>query len=470
MLSMVGGHLESDGVTIAAMRRLELHHWILLAMVLGAGVGIPLERLGASGAITPELVRSVAQVGKEIGDVFLSLLKMLVVPLIFSSLVSGVTNLGGGSGDLGRLGGATFGYYLLTSLLGITTGIAVVNLVQPGKGADLLTLEKTAEGEVQPDVVSEGGGSIGEILWRQLTGMIPENPAQALAEGDMLPIIFFAIVFAVFLNRAGEAGKRLSSAFDDLFQVMMKMTLFVIRLAPVGVFGFMLYAAAGKGLDAFVALGWYALTVFLALVIHAHVTLPLLLWVLGRRSPWAYVKALTPALLTAFSTASSNATLPLTMTAVEDRAGIDHRVSSFVLPLGATVNMDGTALYEAVAVLFIAQVYGSDLSLGQQVVVALTALLASVGAAGIPHAGTVMMVVVLEAVGLPLSGVGLILAVDRILDMCRTAVNVWSDATASAVIARLVGDDGGDAAPAPGTPEAGPIDDRLAWSPGAGEQ
>lgn len=428
------------------MRRLELHHWILIAMILGAAIGLPANVLAGRGAIDPAVVRGLATFGDEIGGLFLALLKMLVVPLVFSSLVSGVTSLGG-TDRLGRLGLRTVAWYLTTSLLAITTGLVMVNLLRPGVGADLFVLEAGAEGETVPDVV-DGDGSLGAILWRQLTGMIPTNPVEALAEGDMLPVIFFAIVFAVFLNLSGDAGKRLAAVFEDLFAVMMKMTSFVIALAPVGVFGFMLYAAAGRGLDAFVALGWYALTVFLALVVHSHVTLPVLLWTVGGRSPLAFAKAMSPALLTAFSTASSNATLPLTLRSIEDRAGVDNRISSFVLPLGATINMDGTALYEAVAVLFIAQVYGAELGLGQQIVVAMTALLASVGAAGIPHAGTVMMVVVLQAVGLPLEGVGLILAVDRILDMCRTAVNVWSDAGAAAVVARFEPELAGEPAPA----------------------
>jgi Na+/H+-dicarboxylate symporter len=218
----------------------------------------------------------------------------------------------------------------------------------------------------------------------------------------------------------------------------MRLTLAVVALAPIGVFGFMLSAAAGHGLAAFEALGLYALTVFAGLLLHAGVTLPTIVWVFAKRSPLQHVKTMTPALLTAFSTASSNGTLPLTMKCVEE-AGVPNEVSSFVLPLGATINMDGTALYEAVAVLFIAQVYGMDLSLGQQAVVALTALLASVGAAGIPHAGTVMMVVVLSAVGLPTTAVGLILAVDRILDMCRTTVNVYSDTVAAVVVTRMAG-------------------------------
>ena len=255
----------------------------------------------------------------------------------------------------------------------------------------------------------------------------------------MLGVIFFAVMFGAFVVIVGgEMGALLTKFFSAFFEVMMRMTMFIIRFAPVGVLGYMLYASAGKGLDAFVALGWYALTVAIGLSVHAFVTLPLILMLLARRSPGEYFKAVSPALLTAFSTASSNGTLPLTINCVEQRAGVNNRISSFVLPLGATINMDGTALYEAVAVLFIAQVTpGVDLSLAQQAIVAFTALIASVGAAGIPHAGTVMMVIVLRAVGLPLEGVGLILAVDRVLDMYRTSINVWSDTTACAVMARF---------------------------------
>jgi Na+/H+-dicarboxylate symporter len=268
--------------------------------------------------------------------------------------------------------------------------------------------------------------------------LIPKNPFAAATQGDMLPVIFFALLIGVFISVAehNEGSKDASVVrrfFSGLFDVMMQMTLFVVKFAPIGVFGFTLYAAAGKGPAAFQVLGWYVLTVFIALVIHATITLPLILKLRTGRSPIAYARTLITALITAFSTASSNGTLPLTMENVE-RAGVRPQVTSFVLPLGATINMDGTALYEAVAVLFIAQVYGIDLSLTQQALVAFTALLASIGAAGIPHAGMVMMVVVLNAVGLPTSAVALILAVDRILDMCRTTVNVWSDSIAAAVV------------------------------------
>jgi Na+/H+-dicarboxylate symporter len=224
----------------------------------------------------------------------------------------------------------------------------------------------------------------------------------------------------------------------------MRLTMAIIRLAPIGVLAFMLFATATQGWGIFGGLAWYMLTVFLALVIHAAIVLPLIVKFVARRNPWEFAQAMSPALMTAFSTASSNATLPLTITSAEQRAGISNRVSSFVLPLGATVNMDGTALYEAVAVLFISQAYAAadpnfSLTFGQQVLVAITALLASVGAAGIPHAGLVMMAIVLQAVGLPLDAQGIIIAVDRVLDMCRTTVNVWSDACGCAVVARLEG-------------------------------
>lgn len=418
---------------MAVLKRLKLHHWILIAMVLGAGVGLPLNIAGEQGRVDPELVHDVAAVGEQIGGLFLRLLKMVVVPLIFTSLVTGVTGIGDPR-KLGSLGLKTFGYYLLTSALAIAVGIVLVNIIRPGVGIELEALQ----GEGTPAVVADSERSLGVILWNQLTNMIPTNPVHSMAEGDMLPVIFFALMFGLFVTLAGGVHqRRLTELFESAFAVMMKMTMFIILLAPFGVFGFMLYAAAGSGLSAFVALGQYMITVAVGLGIHMFVTLPLLLVVLARRSPLEFLEAMSPALLTAFSTASSNATLPLTMQNVEERAGISNEVSSFVLPLGATVNMDGTALYEAVAVLFIAQAYGADLTLAQQVVVAVTALFASIGAAGIPHAGTVMMVVVLDAVGLPVEAVGLILAVDRVLDMCRTTVNVWSDATAAAVIARF---------------------------------
>ncbi|MBW1874599.1 MAG: dicarboxylate/amino acid:cation symporter, partial [Deltaproteobacteria bacterium] len=416
------------------MKRLQLHHWILIAMALGAVLGLSLNWAGGQGMVDAEIVGNVAIVGKEMGDLFLRLLQMLVVPLIISSLVTGVTSMGD-LRTLGSIGGRAIAFYLTTSFLAIVTGIVVVNLIRPGDGAELALLE---EGAASGALLAEEPRSIGIVLWEQLESLIPKNPLAAATEGDMLPVIFFSLLIGVFIGLAEhrEGSKDASVVrrfFSGLFDVMMQMTLFVVKFAPIGVFGFTLYAAAGKGPAAFQVLGWYVLTVFIALLIHATVTLPMILKLGTGRSPIAYARKLTTALVTAFSTASSNGTLPLTMQEVEG-AGVKPEVTSFVLPLGATINMDGTALYEAVAVLFIAQVYGIDLTIAQQGLIAVTALLASIGAAGIPHAGMVMMVVVLNAVGLPTSAVALILAVDRILDMLRTTVNVWSDSVAAAVV------------------------------------
>ena len=402
-------------------------------MGLGAALGLGLNWAGVQGLVDVENVGKVASVGKAIGDLFLRLLQMLVVPLIVSSLITGVTGMGD-LRTLGSIGGRAIGFYLTTSFLAILTGIFVVNVIKPGEGAELALLE---EGAVE-GLVAEAPGGIGIVLWEQLESLIPKNPLASAAEGDMLPVIFFSLMLGVFIgiaeHREGSANASVVARFfSGLFDVMMQMTLFVVKFAPVGVFGFTLYAAAGKGPAAFKVLGWYVLAVFIALLIHATMTLPTILRFTTGRSPIAYMRTMTTALVTAFSTASSNGTLPLTMQSVED-AGVRPQVTSFVLPLGATINMDGTALYEAVAVLFIAQVYGVDLTIAQQGLVALTALLASIGAAGIPHAGMVMMVVVLNAVGLPTSAVALILAVDRILDMLRTTVNVWSDSIAAAVV------------------------------------
>lgn len=420
--------------------KLKLHYQILIAMIFGAGVGLPLNYLAYRGDIDVSIPLTVAMYGKGVGDVFLRLLSMIVAPLIVTSLISGVTCTGNAKG-LGRLGGRTMLYYLATSMIAIITGMLVFNMISPGEGANLSILEQGAEAlSTAPHMTEQ---TLGQTMWNQLFVLIPGNPFHALVDPgnrSILGVIFFSIMFGVFINASGTQTREfLTKFFDGAYEVMMKMTMFIIRFAPIGVLGFMLYASAGKGIDVFRALGWYVLTVALALSIHAFITLPLILVFVAKRSPWAYFQAMSPALLTAFSTASSNGSLPLTLTCVEKRAGISNRISSFVLPLGATINMDGTALYEAVAVLFIAQVTGHDLAFGQQVVVAITALLASIGAAGIPHAGTVMMVVVLSAVGLPISAVGLILAVDRILDMYRTSTNVWSDSTACAVMDRFEG-------------------------------
>lgn len=371
--------------------------------------------------------RTLTAAAKYGGDLFLRLLKMITVPLIVTSLITGVAGLDNTS-RFGTMFGRTLAYYGITSILAITTGLIIVNIVRPGIGAEL-------PGGTEA-VLHGGDQSLIGILLGLVDNMIPTNPIQSLASSSFLSIITFSIIFAVFIVRTGgETARVLKDFFQSAFEVMMRLTMAIISLAPYGVFCFMVYATASQGLAIFGTLAWYMLAVFLALLVHATVTLPLIVKFVAKRSPIEFARAMSPALMTAFSTASSNGTLPLTMTCVEDRAKVSNKVSSFVLPLGATVNMDGTALYEAVAVLFIAQAYRGDLALAEQVVVAVTALLASVGAAGIPHAGLVMMAIVLQAVNLPLEAQGIIIAVDRVLDMCRTSVNVWSDSCGCAIIA-----------------------------------
>lgn len=377
--------------------------------------------------------RQVAVAAKLTGDLFLRLLQMITVPLIVTSLVTGVAGLGD-TRRFGSMFGKTLLYYVGTSLLAISTGLLLVNVIRPGHGALL-------PGGGEPLVGGEE--SLAGIFRGLIEQMIPANPVESLAGGEFLSIITFSILLGVvIIYTGGEAADTLRRFFDAGFKVMMRMTLAIIRLAPIGVLAFMLFATATQGLDIFKSLVWYLLTVLLALLFHATVVLPLILKFVAKRSPWEYAQAMSPALMTAFSTASSNGTLPLTITCAEERAGISNEVSSFILPLGATINMDGTALYEAVAVLFIAQAYAFadptfTLTFSQQLLVAVTALLASIGAAGIPYAGLVMMAIVLQAVGLPLDAQGIIIAVDRVLDMCRTSVNVWSDSCGCAVLSRF---------------------------------
>ncbi len=409
----------------APMKRIKLHWQILIALLLAVGVGAV---LGEKALLFEPL-----------GTLFLNALNMIIVPLVVTSIVSGVANIGGAE-NIGRVGLRTLCYYLTTSLLAILAGLALVNLIGPGVGADLGLKAPTEDlaRTMQEHYSGSPWATILDIVLR----MVPTNPVRAMVEGEMLQIILFCILFGYFITRVPDPhSAQMKGLFEAGFRIMMKLTHFIILFAPIGVFGLVAKLVATSGVGVFLGLGVYAITVVAGLLIHACVTLPVLLVLVGRGvSPVKHLKAMAAALLTAFSTSSSSATLPLTMECVEKNAGVSNKISSFVLPLGATINMDGTALYECVAAMFIAQAYGIDLSPGQQLIVVITALLVSIGAAGIPMAGLVMMVVVLKAVGLPLEGVGLILAVDRILDMCRTTVNVWSDACGAVVIARTEGE------------------------------
>jgi proton glutamate symport protein len=366
-----------------------------------------------------------------LGELFLRALKMLIIPLILSSIISSITNIGGSSG-LGRIGLKTVIYYLSTSIIAIITGLFLVNLFRPGIGADI-SMARDVEG------LAEGTPAFKDTIIR----IVPDNIFKSLAGGEMLPIIFFAILLGYFITVIpGKPRQQLTGLFSAFYEVMMKITLFVIRFTPLGIFGIVAKEIADQDnlVNLMTKMGFYMITVVAGLAIHAFITLPLLLRTVGRINPFKHFKNMTAALLTAFSTSSSGATLPLTMNAVENNSGVSKKISSFTLPLGATINMDGTALYECVAVIFIAQAYGHALTLSDQIIIVITALLASIGAAAIPMAGLVMITICLTAVNLPLQGVGLILAVDRILDMFRTSVNVWSDSCGAGIIARSEGE------------------------------
>ncbi len=362
-----------------------------------------------------------------IGTLFLNALKMVVIPLVVASMIVGVTSLGDVS-KLGKTSMKTIFFYLVTTSFSVIVGLILVNIIRPGEGIESF-------GAYVPDIVKS---SEGKTLINVITGLVPSNIFSAASEGKILPLIVFSLLFGGVLTAIGEKGKSVIAFFEGINAAMMKIVVLIIWFGPIGVFALIggIVAEQKGSLDQLISgLGWYSLTVILGLLVHATVTLPLILKAFGQKNPFRYFINMGQALATAFTTASSTATLPITMECAVKKNNIDSRASSFVLPLGATINMDGTALYEAVAALFIAQIYGVDLTLGNQIVIFLTATLASIGAAGIPHAGTVMMVIVLGAVGLPLEGLGLIWAIDWFLDRCRTTVNVWGDSCGAAVIA-----------------------------------
>ena len=399
------------------MKNLALYWQILIAFALSVLYGL----------FFSEHVHLVAWMG----DIFIKALKMIIIPLIFTSIISGIANVGSGD-NLGRLGFKTIAYYLSTSTAALFTGLVIVNIFKPGVGADLGFANQV-----------EGLGVAKESFGSTLMNIVPDNLFVAMVENQMLSIIFFAILMGFFITKTKEKSQKiLLGFFGSLFELIMKISLFVIRFTPYGIFGIVAKQIAENNDlgELFSRLGLFMLVVILALFIHAFIVLPIVLKTIGRVSPIKHFNAMRTPLITAFSTSSSNATLPLTMNAVKKNSGVSTKISSFTLPLGATVNMDGTALYELVAAMFIAQAYGIELTFTEQIIGVLTGLLASIGAAGIPMAGLVMISVVLSALGLPLEGVGLILAVDRLLDMFRTTVNVWSDSCGAVIIAKSEGE------------------------------
>ena len=396
------------------------HALILLALII-AGV--------LTGIVSGWLWGSAMHAVAWLGTLFLNALKMMIVPLVLAAVISGIGSLGDVR-NLGRIGGASLAYYVITTGIAVFIGLIMVNAIQPGAGLGLSIGESDLPGKIQG---KEAG--INDII----LSLFPPNLIASAADMQLLPLIIFGVLFGAALTTLGERGKPVIAFFDGVNDAMMKLVIWIMYFAPIGIFALVAARLGEAGGAAFArelqAVAWHVITVLSGLLVHFAVLLLILFFIAGRR--FDYLVGMLRALLTAFGTASSSATLPLTMECVRENS-VDERAVRFVLPLGSTVNMDGTALYEACAAMFIAQAYGIDLSFGQQIIVFVTATLAAVGAAGIPEAGLVTLIIVLNAVGLPLEGISLLIAVDWFLDRFRTMVNVWGDSVGAAVIDRFL--------------------------------
>ena len=402
-----------------------LHWQVLMAMLLGIGLGY-----SPAGGFFAEYFGW-------LGDLFMRLLRMIIVPLVVTSIISGVASAGGGR-TVGRMFGKTLSYYMVSSFLAALTGLMLFNIINPGRGFPVT------------DTGAELDLATPESPVDLILDIVPTNFFASASAGDMLGIIFFCIVFGVALTTLPEGPRtKVTGMVDALFKVMMSLTSGIIKLLPIGVFGLMVTLVGATGLKSFGNLFQYVATLGSGLAIHFFVTLPLLLYFWGRVSPWKHVMNMREPLLVAFSTSSSAATLPVTLTTVREKVGVSNRVSSFTLPMGATINMDGTAVMECAGALFIAQALGADIGFMTQVVVVFTALLASIGAAAVPSAGLVVIFIILNVIGIgdnpeALLIVGAMLSIDRPLDMARTAVNVYSDSCGAAIIAKWEGEKGID--------------------------
>ncbi|MCA8941379.1 MAG: dicarboxylate/amino acid:cation symporter [Planctomycetes bacterium] len=419
------------------MKRLALHWWILIAMGFGVVAGIVSAQTGTTGFVLTWV--------DPVGEIFLNLLKMIAVPLVLFSLVAGVASLNDTS-KMGRIGGKTIALYLGTTAVAITIGLIVVNLIDPGGDMSPETVERLrAAFQEEANQRVEAARQVSIV--DQIVGIVPTNPFWALAETKMLQVVFFALMLGVALTRLRNKKDtaHIVTVFELLSDAIIEIVHLIMKIAPIGVFAMMASVIADLGedpdkmRDLLGALVWYMLAVIIAIIIHATLVYGVLIGWLSKVPIGRFVRAMVPAQLLAFSSSSSAATLPVTIDCVEKEVGVDEEVSSFVLPLGATINMDGTGLYQGVAAVFIATVYGMELDLWQQVQIVLTASLASIGTAAVPGVGIVMLTIVLDQIGVPQDGILLILGVDRPLDMCRTVLNVTGDATVATVVASSEG-------------------------------
>ena len=414
------------------MPKIALHWKILIAIALGGIAGLVLNHfaLPADHALSVVL--------KLLGQLFMNALRLIVIPLVVSSIIVGISGIGD---EIGRMGGNTFAYYIGSSICAVLLGVACVNLITPGifHGAPLAA---------QLALPAETAGALAKVQDKSLSdvvdlflSMVPPNLFGAALEGNMIGLITFSLLYGFFVGRLPTVQKETQLQFWTGAQhIMVNITQVVLYFAPVGVFTLVATTLAGTGFAALPPMLWFFVTVLLGLALHMLVMMSLFLRFVARVSPRRHLQAMAPALLTAFSTASSNATLPVTLRSLRERAGVSERVAGMSAPLGASMNMDGTALYECAAALFLAQAYGLDLSFAQQLTVVLIALLTGFGMAGIPAASLVAIAVILGAIGLPLEAIGLLLITDRLLDMCRTAVNVYSDSVAAVFVASREGE------------------------------
>jgi len=405
-------------------------HWqILLAMLAAIALAAVLPADADLFGI------SVVEVCKLGGGLFLNALKMLVIPLVGSSLLVAVMGFGGGS-DFRRLFGRLAFWVIATSLVAAVIGSVLVNLFQPGSGTNIA--HAAMVGSAVPAAAQGGVGGL-------LLNIVPANPLAAAVNDHLLSVVFFSLLFGIFASHLpNDRARPIRELAQAVFDTMIAMARWILAFAPYGVFLIALDSLLTHGLGALVQLGAYIGTVLAGLTLHAVVVLPLLLWTVARKPPLAFFRSLAPALLTAFSTASSKAALPITLDLLETRAGVPQRTTRFVLPLATTVNMNGSALYECVAAIFVAQLYGIELGFSGQLTVVLVSLLTTLGLSGMPGAGVIGLTAVLAAAGLPAEGLALVLGVDRVLDMARTAVNVWGDACLTAIVGRDVGQAEGD--------------------------
>ncbi|MCM4168163.1 Proton/sodium-glutamate symport protein [Arenibacter antarcticus] len=417
------------------MKKLELHWQILLGMLGGVFLALALVQFEWGPKIVSDWI-------KPFGNIFISSLKLIAVPLILGSLIKGVSDLKDIS-KLSKMGGRTIGIYILTTVIAVSIGLTIVNIIKPGASISEETRNELvenykgdADSRIQQANKQKEAGPL-----KALEDLVPNNIFNAASDnGNMLQVIFFAIFFGIGLILIPEEkAAPVKKFFDGFNEVILKLIDLIMLAAPYGVFALLAaLVVESPSLDLFKALAWYAVCVLSGLILMIGVYI-LIVYLVTKRSPSFFISGISPAQLLAFSTSSSAATLPVTMERVEEHLGVEEEVTSFVLPIGATINMDGTSLYQAVAAVFIAQAFGMDLSFGVQLGIIVTATLASIGSAAVPGAGMVMLVIVLAQAGIPEAGLALIFAVDRPLDMCRTVVNVTGDAAVSMVVAKSLG-------------------------------